>query len=88
MSQLVFFTGEHCGSCKVVKQQLEEKMNGNGAGLEVRFVDVGDKEGAQLAAQHGVCGLPTILHMEGDNPLKSYVGNDVINKLVEDGVLH
>ena len=85
MQELYFFTGSHCPSCKSVKQQLQDKLNGNGD--RIKYFNVDNPGDAKVAAQYGVMSLPTIICMDGGNPVHSYIGSNAVNKLVEDGVL-
>lgn len=74
MKRLLFFTMCGCSACKalwpIVDLEAEVK------GFEVKYVDVDTDEGAFMAEDFGVRGLPTliVLDEEGDE-VKRAVGN-------------
>lgn len=74
MKRLLFFTMCGCSACKAIKPIVEKEAPEKG--YELKFVDVDTDEGAFMAEDFGVRGLPTliVLDEEGDE-VKRAVGN-------------
>jgi len=61
MIELLFFSGEHCGVCKVIKPKLLDEINSNFRKVTVRIIDTNHQR--EFAAQHLVFTLPVVLIM-------------------------
>lgn len=74
MKKLLFFTASYCSACKAIKpivlKEAPEK------GFELKMVDMDEEEGAYMADDYSVRGLPTlILLAEDGSEIKRAVGN-------------
>lgn len=65
MIELLYFTGEHCGVCKVLKPKLIEEISRNFSEVTITIIDVEKQQ--KLAAQHFVFTLPVVLIMVNGN---------------------
>lgn len=54
---IIYFTASWCGPCKMFRPVLEEVQRAVGANVTIVDVDAN----GQLAMQHGVTSVPTIL---------------------------
>lgn len=83
MIELLYFSGEHCGVCKVLKPKLLEQVSSNFPNVKITVIDV-EKE-QELAAQHLVFTLPVVLiKIEGVEQYRfarSFSVVEVFNKL-------
>lgn len=61
MIELLFFSGEHCGVCKVIKPKLLDEINSNFPEVTVRIIDTNHQR--EFTAQHLVFTLPVVLIM-------------------------
>jgi thiol-disulfide isomerase/thioredoxin len=58
--EVTLVTGSGCGSCDRVKERLQ-RLQSSFADLSVTEVDIGSKEGTELAVRYRLGGLPGIL---------------------------
>jgi len=61
MVELLFFSGEHCGVCKVIKPRLLNEINTKFPEVTMRIIDTNQQ--MEFAAQHLVFTLPVVLIM-------------------------
>jgi len=68
--EILMFTSDHCGGCKTAKNQL------NGAGIEIKEVNVEDHEGHVMAMQYGIQGgLPTFVVTQNGSKFEGWHGS-------------
>lgn len=83
MIELLYFSGEHCGVCKVLKPKLIEQVSTHYPKVKINIVDVQQEQA--LAAQHLVFSLPVVLIMvEGKEQYRfarSFSVMEVLDKL-------
>lgn len=83
MVELLYFSGEHCGVCKVLKPKLIEQVSTHYPEVKINIVDVQQEQA--LAAQHLVFTLPVVLIMvEGKEQYRfarSFSVMEVLDKL-------
>lgn len=82
MKKLLYFGGSFCPACKalwpVVQREALDK------GLELKYVDLDDEEGAFMAGDYGVRSLPTLILLAPDgNEIKRAVGNTAWKEINE-----
>jgi len=56
---LVYFSGEHCGVCKVLKPKITEAFAANYP--KIKFLEIQTEQNLELARQFNVFAMPTIL---------------------------
>lgn len=82
MKKVVVLKATWCGPCKVYGPVVEEaKPEIEAKGYSVETVDVDDN--MEFAQKHNVKGVPTTLVMDGDEVIKTLVGNQSKEKLLE-----
>ncbi|MBO6828663.1 thioredoxin family protein [Allomuricauda sp.] len=59
MTELIFFTSNTCGVCKVLKPKLLEAVQANFPKVGIRLVDVEEEE--EFAGQSMVFTLPVVI---------------------------
>ncbi|WP_412985522.1 thioredoxin family protein [Pontimicrobium sp. IMCC45349] len=83
MIELLYFSGEHCGVCKVLKPKLIEQVSTHFPEVKINIIDVQQEQA--LAAQHLVFTLPVVLIMvEGKEQYRfarSFSVMEVLDKL-------
>lgn len=57
----LFFTGQYCGYCKMVKPGIEKVASENRDKFASYLVDTGTDAGMDLAKEMSIKGLPTII---------------------------
>ena len=84
MIELLYFSGEHCGVCKVLKPKLLEQVSSNFPNIKIIVIDVEQEQ--ELAAQHTVFTLPVvIIKVDGKEQYRfarSFSVIEVISKLL------
>ena len=59
MIELLYFSGEHCSVCKVLKPKLLEAVSTQYTEVKVTLIDVAQQQ--ELAAQYFVFTLPVVI---------------------------
>lgn len=75
MSKHLYFTGEHCPACKVVKPIVEKHLD------KITIMDITDH--MDLAKQYNIMSIPTLLIFKNDKIDSSITGTSIaswINK--------
>lgn len=74
MKKLLYFGADYCSACKALWPIVEKEAPE--MGLELKYVDMDEEEGAYMADDYSVRGLPTlILLAEDGSEIKRAVGN-------------
>ncbi len=74
LSNLVLFSGQHCGGCKTLKNNL------NIGDYDIDVVDVESDYGLNLAYKYSIRSLPTCLNMITEQKLVGvYPIQDIVN---------
>ncbi len=77
---LVDFYASWCGPCKMISPLLEEISNENN---DIKIIKVNVDEHNDIAANHGVMSIPTLILFENGNEVKKNVGfmpkEDILN---------
>jgi thioredoxin 1 len=69
---LVDFWAPWCGPCKMIGPVIEELATDYDGKVKVGKVNVDDNQ--QLAGQHGIRGIPTVMLFKGGEMVESFVG--------------
>lgn len=81
MKKLLYFGAEWCAACKALLPTV--KKEAPEMGLELKYVDMDEEEGAYMADDYSVRGLPTlILLAEDGSEIKRAVGNTAWKEIV------
>lgn len=78
MTNIIYFSTQTCGPCKMFKPIVQEAMNQTGKA--VQFVDA--QHNPAMAAKYSVSSVPTIVIEDGHNMVK-LVGPQSKTKLLE-----
>lgn len=82
MKRLLFFTMCGCGACKAIKPIVEKEAPEKG--YELKYCDMDTDEGAFMAEDFGVRGLPTLIVLDEEgNEVKRAVGNTAWKEVQE-----
>lgn len=79
---LIYFSGENCSVCKVLKPKIEEEMKKNFPKFEL--FEVKTDEALELTAQFMVFSIPTILIFFAGKEYKRYGRNISIPIFLEE----
>ncbi len=83
MIELLYFSGEHCSVCKVLKPKLLSSVTEQFPDIPFKIIDVEQQQ--ELAAQHLVFTLPVVLIMvdgkEQYRFIRSFSVGEVLEKL-------
>lgn len=60
MSKALFFSSPTCAPCKALKMDLAAA----GVGKELTYIDVSQRENADLLAEYGVRSVPTVVFLD------------------------
>lgn len=69
---LVDFYADWCGPCKMVAPLVEQISNEYGEEVKVAKINIDDAQ--ELAAQHGVASIPTLILFKDGNKADQLVG--------------
>ena len=79
---LLYFSGENCSVCKVLKPKIEEVVKNNFS--KIQLCEIKTDESLELTAQFMVFSIPTILVYFDKKEFKRYGRNMSIPLFVED----
>ncbi len=79
---LIYFSGENCSVCKVLKPKIEEVVKENFP--KIKLCEIKTDESLELTAQFMVFSIPTILVYFDKKEFKRYGRNMSIPLFVED----
>lgn len=71
MKQVLYFSAEWCGPCKMLKPSLEPLRN------QMRIVDINVDSSPETAQTWRVKNIPTIIVTDGTNEIGRLVGNNI-----------
>ena len=77
---LVDFYATWCGPCKMVGEVLEE-LEEHFEGVKIIKIDVDEFE--NIAKEHGVMSIPTLIVFDKGNEIKKSIGFKTKNELLE-----
>lgn len=72
MPVLVDFWAPWCGPCKAIGPVIEELAGAYAGRAKIGKVNVDDNQ--ELAVQHGIRGIPTVMIFKGGKKVESFVG--------------
>lgn len=81
--EILFFTGNDCNSCKMIKKQLKNMH----FDIKIKEISIDDSENAKLATKHFVNSLPTLIYCENDIPKKTYIGSNALDKMIQENII-
>lgn len=85
---LVYFRAANCPYCKQMTPVVDELRQEYGRQLHVVYAEVDQRDGKNLASQHGIIGYPTILLLdrEGERAglLRGVVPRPSLEKVIDD----
>lgn len=70
MKQFIYFTSPTCGPCRMLGPIMDE-LNKD---FNVRKINVKDDFGAQLAAEYGIRGVPTVVLLKNGQEIERILG--------------
>ena len=79
MSNILYFSTQWCGPCKMFKPVVEEVAQQ--AGVAVQFIDA--EQHRDLAAKYGISSVPAIVITVGGNAVNKLVGPQPKARLME-----
>ena len=83
MVELIYFTGKHCGVCKVLKPKLLGAVQENFPAVQIRVVDV--EEEIEFTGQSMVFTLPVVILKSNGREMyrfaRSFSVYEVLDKL-------
>jgi len=78
---LVHMTG--CGHCKTLMPDWESASKENKTGINMRSVEMSEKDGPDLCKKHNITGFPTMLLLENGKKIKDYDGERNKNSILQ-----
>ena len=77
-TEILFFSAPWCGPCQQMKNLLKES---NLEDLQVRVIDITEKESIDIAIKHNVLSVPLFVKLEDDKEVSRKSGAISINDL-------
>ncbi len=84
MSEVLYFSAEWCQPCRVVGKSVA-KIDAQFPDITFRKVDVDDE--AELAREHGVRSIPTLVHLKDGHEIARVVGSKTKDDIVAELLL-
>ncbi len=81
MSEVLYFSAPWCAPCRVVGRSVE-KIDKQFADVTFRKVNIDDE--AELAREHGVRSIPTLVHLKDGREIARVVGARTKDDLIKE----
>jgi len=78
MKQIIYFTAEWCGPCKMIRPMIQELI---GERLEISIVDIDQNQ--QLAMQYKIQSVPTFIFMKDGVEVSRKVGANISKESIK-----
>ena len=86
--KIYFFTGLNCAACEVAKIDLGNYLQNKEIDIQIEYINISENEdNARFAAKFNIMSVPTLIYLEDEKPVHSYIGSSAVVNMIDEGII-